>query len=38
MKVEKAPLESYADVGGLTDQIQEVKESRDISPKFSPIF
>jgi len=27
MKVEKAPLESYADVGGLTDQIQEVKEA-----------
>jgi len=27
MKVEKAPLETYADVGGLTDQIQEVKEA-----------
>mmetsp|Transcript_20803 Transcript_20803/g.29302 ORF Transcript_20803/g.29302 Transcript_20803/m.29302 type:complete len:445 (-) Transcript_20803:170-1504(-) len=27
MKVEKAPLESYADVGGLTKQIQEVKEA-----------
>jgi len=27
MKVEKAPTESYADVGGLTDQIQEIKES-----------
>ena len=25
MKVEKAPLESYADVGGLEDQIQEIK-------------
>lgn len=27
MKVEKAPLESYADIGGLHDQIQEIKES-----------
>jgi 26S proteasome regulatory subunit T2 len=27
MKVEKAPLESYADVGGLDKQIQEIKES-----------
>jgi len=27
MKVEKAPLESYSDVGGLTKQIQEVKEA-----------
>jgi 26S proteasome regulatory subunit T2 len=27
MKVEKAPLESYADVGGLETQIQEVKEA-----------
>eukprot|EP00922_Rhytidocystis_sp_ex-Travisia-forbesii_P002935 GHVS01004321.1.p1 GENE.GHVS01004321.1~~GHVS01004321.1.p1 ORF type:complete len:449 (-),score=71.57 GHVS01004321.1:190-1536(-) len=27
MKVEKAPLESYADVGGLEDQIQELKEA-----------
>jgi len=27
MKVEKAPLESYADIGGLEDQIQEIKES-----------
>lgn len=25
MKVDKAPLESYADVGGLDSQIQEVK-------------
>jgi ATP-dependent 26S proteasome regulatory subunit len=25
MKVEKAPLESYADVGGLEQQIQEIK-------------
>lgn len=27
MKVEKAPSESYADIGGLYDQIQEIKES-----------
>lgn len=27
MKVDKAPLESYADVGGLSKQIQEVKEA-----------
>ena len=27
MKVDKAPLESYADIGGLTKQIQEVKEA-----------
>jgi ATP-dependent 26S proteasome regulatory subunit len=28
MKVEKAPLESYADIGGLEKQIQEIKEVR----------
>lgn len=27
MKVQKAPLESYADIGGLEKQIQEVKEA-----------
>merc|ERR1712224_38445 len=27
MKVDKAPLESYADVGGLETQIQEIKEA-----------
>ncbi|EKX73945.1 26S proteasome subunit 4, putative [Theileria equi strain WA] len=27
MKVEKAPLESYDDIGGLEDQIQEIKEA-----------
>eukprot|EP01104_Vermistella_antarctica_P006362 TRINITY_DN17065_c0_g1_i1.p1 TRINITY_DN17065_c0_g1~~TRINITY_DN17065_c0_g1_i1.p1 ORF type:complete len:443 (-),score=169.63 TRINITY_DN17065_c0_g1_i1:139-1467(-) len=27
MKVEKAPLESYSDIGGLEKQIQEIKES-----------
>ena len=28
MKVEKAPLESYADIGGLDTQIQEIKEAK----------
>lgn len=27
MKVETAPLETYADIGGLTEQIQEIKEA-----------
>jgi ATP-dependent 26S proteasome regulatory subunit len=27
MKVEKAPLESYQDIGGLETQIQEIKEA-----------
>lgn len=27
MKVDKAPLESYADIGGLDEQIQEMKEA-----------
>jgi len=27
MKVEKAPLESYADIRGLDSQIQEIKEA-----------
>jgi 26S proteasome regulatory subunit T2 len=27
MKVEKAPSESYADIGGLHEQIQEIKEA-----------
>ena len=27
MKVDKAPLESYADVGGLETQVQEIKEA-----------
>ena len=26
MKVDKAPLETYADIGGLEQQIQEIKE------------
>lgn len=28
MKVDKAPLESYADIGGLDSQIQEIKVCR----------
>ena len=27
MKLEKAPTESYADIGGLDQQIQEIKEA-----------
>lgn len=27
MKVEKAPVETYADIGGLEEQIQEIKEA-----------
>jgi len=27
MKVEKAPLESYADIGGLDEQVREMKEA-----------
>lgn len=27
LQVEKAPLESYADVGGLESQVQEIKEA-----------
>jgi len=27
LKVDKAPLESYADVGGLEDQVREIKEA-----------
>lgn len=30
MKVEKAPLESYADIGGLDAQIQEIKEAAEL--------
>ncbi|CUV05495.1 26S proteasome regulatory subunit S4 like AAA ATpase [Cryptosporidium parvum Iowa II] len=30
MKVDKAPLESYADIGGLEQQIQEIKEAVEI--------
>ena len=27
MKVEKAPVETYADIGGLEDQIQEINKN-----------
>lgn len=27
MKVEKAPVETYADIGGLDDQVREIKEA-----------
>jgi 26S proteasome regulatory subunit T2 len=27
MKLEKAPTESYADIGGLEQQVQEIKEA-----------
>jgi len=27
MKVDKAPLETYADIGGLESQVREIKES-----------
>jgi len=37
MKVDKAPLESYADVGGLEKQIQEIKESVEL-PLTNPEF
>ena len=33
MKVENAPTESYADIGGLEDQIQEIKEAVEVSSK-----
>merc|ERR1719247_1507805 len=32
MKVDKAPTETYADIGGLEDQIQEIKEDVGIKP------
>jgi len=37
MKVEKAPLESYADIGGLDEQIQEIKEAVEL-PLTHPEF
>lgn len=32
MKVEKAPQETYADIGGLDNQIQEIKVCRKRAP------
>ena len=34
MKVEKAPQETYADIGGLDNQIQEIKVCRGTSSGF----
>ena len=34
MKLEKAPKETYADIGGLTTQIQEIK----VEKKYSRII
>merc|ERR1712190_649467 len=38
MKVDKAPLESYADIGGLEDQIQEIKESVELPMTHPEIY
>jgi len=38
MKVEKAPLESYADIGGLETQIQEIKESVELPMTHPEIY
>jgi 26S proteasome regulatory subunit T2 len=37
MKLEKAPTESYADIGGLEEQIQEIKEAVEL-PLTHPEF
>lgn len=37
MKVEKAPLETYSDIGGLEQQIQEIKEAVEL-PLTHPEF
>lgn len=41
MKLEKAPTETYADVGGLEQQIQEIKEAVELPlthPEYFLIF
>ena len=38
MKVEKAPTESYADVGGLEDQVQELKEAVELPLSHPEIY
>merc|ERR1740116_326026 len=38
MKVDKAPLESYADIGGLEVQIQEIKESVELPMTHPEIY
>lgn len=37
MKVDKAPLESYADIGGLEEQVREMKEAVEL-PLTNPNF
>ena len=38
MKVEKAPLESYGDIGGLDTQIQEIKEAVELPLSHPEIY
>jgi len=38
MKVDKAPLETYADIGGLEQQIQEIKESVELPMTHPEIY
>merc|ERR1719476_616078 len=38
MKVDKAPLESYADIGGLEQQIQEIKEAVELPMTHPEIY
>jgi len=38
MKVEKAPLETYADIGGLDQQIQEIKEAVELPMTHPEIY
>merc|ERR1712154_710716 len=38
MKVDKAPWESYADIGGLEQQIQEIKESVELPMTHPEIY
>merc|ERR1712021_173134 len=38
MKVEKAPLESYADIGGLEMQIQEIKEAVELPLTWAELY
>ena len=38
MKLEKAPQETYADIGGLDAQIQEIKESVELPLTHSELY
>mmetsp|Transcript_92954 Transcript_92954/g.259770 ORF Transcript_92954/g.259770 Transcript_92954/m.259770 type:complete len:451 (+) Transcript_92954:106-1458(+) len=38
MKVEKAPLETYADIGGLEEQIQEIKEAVELPLRHPELY